>query len=77
MMVVVGGYKVLWGPALGAVVYFLAKDILGDYANHWMAIFGVALITVIVFSPTGIAGALQRLVQGKKAAPAVRASRSH
>ena len=73
MMVVVGGYKALWGPAAGAVVYFLAKDILGDYANHWMAIFGVALITVIVFSPTGIAGALKRLVSGRKrplAAPA-------
>jgi branched-chain amino acid transport system permease protein len=70
MMVVVGGYKALWGPALGAVVYFLAKDILGDFANHWMAIFGIALITVIVFSPTGIAGALERLVKGKKASPA-------
>ena len=77
MMVIVGGYKALWGPALGAVVYFLFKDILGDYANHWMAIFGMALITVIVFSPTGIAGALQRLVQGKKAAPAARASHGH
>ena len=70
MMVVVGGFKVLWGPALGAVVYFLFKDILGDYATHWMSIFGIALITVIVFSPTGIAGAMQRLIGGKKAAPA-------
>ena len=77
MMVVVGGYKVLWGPALGAVVYFLAKDILGDYANHWMAIFGLALITVIVFSPTGIAGALQRLVGGQKATPARRPGGGH
>jgi branched-chain amino acid transport system permease protein len=58
MMVVVGGFKVLWGPALGAVVYFIFKDILGDYATHWMTIFGVVLIAVIVFSPTGIAGAL-------------------
>ena len=65
MMVVVGGHKVLWGPALGAVVYFLAKDILGHYANHWMAIFGIALITVIVFSPSGIAGALAKWVRGK------------
>lgn len=65
MMVVVGGYKVLWGPALGAVVYFLAKDILGDFANHWMAIFGITLIVVIVFSPTGIAGALAKLVRGE------------
>jgi branched-chain amino acid transport system permease protein len=65
MMVVVGGHKVLWGPALGAVVYFLAKDILGHYANHWMAIFGITLIAVIVFSPTGLAGALAKLVRGK------------
>ena len=77
MMVIVGGYKALWGPALGAVVYFLFKDILGDYANHWMAIFGIALITVIVFSPTGIAGALQRLFSGKKAAPAQRHGVGH
>lgn len=69
MMVIVGGYKALWGPALGAIVYFLAKDMLGDYASHWMAIFGVALITVIVFSPTGLAGALTRLVKGKKVSP--------
>lgn len=66
MMVIVGGYKALWGPALGAIVYFLAKDVLGDYANHWMAIFGIALITVIVFSPTGLAGALGRLFKGKR-----------
>lgn len=77
MMVVVGGYKALWGPALGAVVYFLAKDILGDYANHWMAIFGVALITVIVFSPTGIAGALSRLVRPKPSTPALRTAPGH
>lgn len=61
MMVVVGGYRALWGPPLGAIVYFLFKDVLGDWASHWMAIFGIALITVIVFSPTGLAGALERL----------------
>jgi len=60
MMVVVGGHKALWGPAVGAVVYFLAKDILGAYANHWMAIFGIALIAVIVFAPSGIAGTLAK-----------------
>lgn len=77
MMVVVGGYKALWGPALGAVVYFLAKDILGDFANHWMAIFGIALITVIVFSPTGIAGALERLRKGRKTLPTAKAPAGH
>jgi branched-chain amino acid transport system permease protein len=62
MMVIVGGFKVLWGPPLGAVVYFLFKDILGEYATHWMSIFGLLLIGVIVFSPEGVAGALQRLL---------------
>ena len=67
MMVVVGGHKVLWGPALGAAVYFLAKNVLGHYASHWMAIFGAALIAVIVFAPTGLAGTLAKLVRGKGA----------
>jgi branched-chain amino acid transport system permease protein len=69
MMVVVGGTRVLWGPALGAAVYFFAKDVLGDHAQHWMAIFGVALIIVIVFAPEGLSGLLRRLWH-KRAAPA-------
>lgn len=67
MMVVVGGTRVLWGPALGAAIYFLAKDVLGDHAQHWMAIFGTALIIVIVFAPDGLSGILQRLARGKAA----------
>ena len=66
LMVVVGGFKALWGPAVGAVVYFMFKDILGEHATHWMTIFGLALIAVIVFSPTGVAGLFDRWVLGKK-----------
>lgn len=77
MMVIVGGYKALWGPALGAVVYFLFKDLLGEYASHWMTIFGIALITVIVFSPTGMAGALQRLRKGPQRPEGVRHGGGH
>ncbi len=69
MMVVVGGTRVLWGPALGAAVYFFAKDVLGDHAQHWMAIFGVALIIVIVFAPEGLSGLLRR-VWHRRTAPA-------
>ena len=70
MMVVVGGTRVLWGPALGAAVYFFAKDVLGDHAQHWMAIFGIALIVVIVFAPEGLSGLLlRRLRGGKKTSP--------
>jgi len=61
MMVVVGGTRVLWGPALGAVVYFFIKDVLGEWTTHWMSIFGLMLIVIIVFAPEGLSGLLLRL----------------
>lgn len=64
LMVVVGGFKTPIGPIVGAIVYFLFKDLLGEYATHSMAIFGAALIAVIVFSPDGIVGGVQRLLKG-------------
>ncbi|MFZ3219233.1 MAG: branched-chain amino acid ABC transporter permease [Rhodoferax sp.] len=67
LMVVVGGFKKPLGPILGAILYFLVKDLLGEYAAHSMAIFGVALIAVIVFAPNGIVGLLERLVPGQRA----------
>lgn len=60
MMVVVGGYRNTWGPVIGAIVFFLTRDLVGDYAQHWLAIFGFALIIVIVFSPEGISGLINR-----------------
>jgi len=61
LMVVVGGFKRTLGPIVGAILYFVCKDLLGDWATHSMALFGAALIAVIVFSPDGITGALARL----------------
>ena len=61
LMVVVGGFKHPVGAIVGAIVYFLFKDLLGEWATHSMAIFGAALIAVIVFSPNGIVGALAML----------------
>uniref|UniRef100_UPI0033420536 branched-chain amino acid ABC transporter permease n=1 Tax=Castellaniella defragrans TaxID=75697 RepID=UPI0033420536 len=60
LMVVVGGFRRLVGPIVGAIVYFLVKDFLGDHATHSMAIFGAILIVVIAFAPDGITGAIER-----------------
>jgi len=68
MMVVVGGTRALWGPALGAVVYFFVKDILGEWTTHWMAIFGLMLIIIIVFAPEGLSGLLLRWMGKHKTA---------
>lgn len=64
LMVVVGGFKRPVGPVVGAVLYFLFKDLLGEYATHSMALFGATLIGVIVFAPDGLTGALARAMTG-------------
>lgn len=78
VMVILGGYKKLWGPVVGAILYFLIKDYLGELTSYWMAILGMLLILVVVFSPDGIAGAIQSKLpsttkaKGQKASPSVR-----
>lgn len=69
VMVVVGGVKRLVGPLIGAVLYVLFKDMLGEHATYSMAPFGAALIAVIVFSPHGIVGALESLRQRLRYGP--------
>lgn len=69
-MVVIGGTRVLWGPALGAAAYFLVKEMLGDHGQHGMAIFGITLIAVVVFAPEGLSGLLLRFSRHRSAASA-------
>ncbi|MCK0506567.1 branched-chain amino acid ABC transporter permease [Aromatoleum anaerobium] len=63
IMVVLGGSRTLWGPAVGAVVYYLFRDYVGEHTTHWMGIFGVSLIAVIVLWPAGIAGGVMHAVE--------------
>ena len=72
MMAIVGGGLVsFWGPILGVVFYFLARDIIGGFTETWLLWFGLAFLLVILFQPEGIAGMLQqaraRLTVGSKA----------
>lgn len=58
IMAFIGGSRVIWGPALGAALFFLLKDIAGDYTEHWPAIIGGLLMIVTVLIPKGVAGAI-------------------
>ena len=60
IMAIIGGPKLLWGPAFGAVIFFFLKNLAGDLTEHWQAMIGVILILVTVLLPTGLAGALLR-----------------
>ncbi|MFC6673335.1 branched-chain amino acid ABC transporter permease [Marinobacterium aestuariivivens] len=63
MMVILGGFRVLWGPVLGAMLYFLAKDYLGEVTDYWMALLGAALILTVVYAPDGLSGTLVQVYQ--------------
>ena len=58
IMVIIGGPKLLWGPAFGAIIFFFFKDIAGNLTEHWPAMIGVTLIVVTVLLPLGIGGTL-------------------
>lgn len=62
IMAIVGGTKYLWGPALGAVVFFFVKDFAGDLTEHWPAIIGLLVIFMTLKVPTGVSGLLVALV---------------
>ena len=62
IMAIVGGTRLLWGPALGAIVFFFFKDVAGDLTEHWPAMIGLMLIVITVALPTGVGGALTKLL---------------
>ncbi len=59
MMVLVGGGLVsYWGPVLGVVLYFVARDVLGFLTETWLLWYGLMFMVVVMFRPEGLAGAL-------------------
>jgi branched-chain amino acid transport system permease protein len=60
MMVLVGGGLVsFWGPVLGAVLFFIARDLLGAYTEAWLLWYGLLFMAIVLFRPEGLAGMLQ------------------
>ncbi|MCC7273766.1 MAG: branched-chain amino acid ABC transporter permease [Alphaproteobacteria bacterium] len=61
IMAIIGGPRLVWGPALGAVIFFFIKNAAGDFTDHWPAVIGTVLILVTVLMPRGVGGMLVRL----------------
>lgn len=61
MTLVGGGFVSFWGPVVGVIVYFIARDVLGAYTEAWLLWFGLMFMLVMMFKPEGIAGIWQDL----------------
>ena len=59
MMTLIGGGLVsFWGPVVGAVVFLLARDLIGAFTTGWMLWFGALFVALVMFRPDGLAGML-------------------
>ena len=61
IMTMLGGAGTLIGPAVGAALVLLMKNVVSSYSEHWLAIIGVTFICCVMFFPGGLWGALRTL----------------
>jgi branched-chain amino acid transport system permease protein len=60
VMVLFGGKGTVWGPVLGAVVLFVAQELVwAHYPYVHPLLFGAIIVTVVLLMPRGILGLLQ------------------
>ncbi len=66
MMTLVGGGLVsFWGPVIGAIAFFLARDVIGALTTGWMLWFGLFFVILVLFKPEGIAGMFTGVCQSR------------
>jgi branched-chain amino acid transport system permease protein len=61
IMTMLGGAGTLIGPAIGAGVFLLMKNVVSSYSEHWLAIIGAIFICGVLFFPGGIWGTLRQV----------------
>ena len=60
IFVILGGIARLCGPVIGAAVFILLEQILGDLSQFWHIYLGVLLVVVVLFAKGGLTGLITR-----------------
>ncbi|MEO5697685.1 MAG: ATP-binding cassette domain-containing protein [Burkholderiaceae bacterium] len=60
LVVVIGGSERTYGPVIGAAIVVGLPELLSSLAEYRVLLFGVLLLLVLLFAPSGIAGALAK-----------------
>lgn len=61
VMVVLGGVGSVFGPFLGAFAFLGLEEVIKLFTEHWMAIFGLAIVLVALLGKAGIVGLLDAI----------------
>jgi branched-chain amino acid transport system permease protein len=67
IMVILGGTGTIVGPAIGAAVVLLLKNVVSSHTEYWLLWVGVIFILCVMFLPQGIWGWLRERWTGKRA----------
>lgn len=59
-MVIIGGVATFLGPLVGTIVFVLLEEFLSAITVYWHLIFGIMLVTLVLFGKGGIHGWLSR-----------------
>jgi branched-chain amino acid transport system permease protein len=62
-MVIIGGRQSILGCVVGAVALSLLREVLIDFSVYAQLGFGVVVVLMVVFAPTGLAGIPARVTQ--------------
>jgi branched-chain amino acid transport system permease protein len=60
LFAVVGGTGTLIGPAIGAAVIILVREVLSDHIRSWLIVVGFAYLALIFFLPGGLYSLIAR-----------------
>jgi len=63
-IVIIGGIGSIEGPLLGAVVYFVLRELFAQYGAWYQLLLGAIAIAVMLYSPHGLWGLIQRRWSG-------------
>jgi branched-chain amino acid transport system permease protein len=65
LMAILGGKGTLWGPVVGAVVFYLMKEFFWQEFFGWQRVaLGLLIVVIVVFFPVGILGWLKQRFPG-------------
>ena len=55
-----GGTVSFYGPIVGSVIFVLAQELLSAFWDHWVLLYGLSFVIIILALPTGLMGIVKR-----------------
>jgi len=70
LMPVIGGIGTVWGAVLGGVIFgTVEEELVANFPNIHLLLYGSLLILIILFEPDGLMGLLRRLFRRRREGP--------